>query len=180
MVRDVSAVSGLNYGILRYFNVAGSDPKGRTGQSTPNATHLVKVACEVAVGKRDSLRIYGTDYDTPDGTCVRDFVHVTDLALAHVATYEFLCRSGRNACFNCGNGKGHSVREVIRAVEQAHGHTLHVAAAERRQGDPATLIADATAIRKMLGWRTLYGLDDMINTALAWEHREQRDLMQVS
>jgi len=180
MVRDVAAVSGLNYGILRYFNVAGSDPKGRTGQSTPNATHLVKVACEVAVGKRDGMRIYGTDYDTPDGTCVRDFVHVTDLALAHVATYEFLCRSGRNACFNCGNGKGHSVREVIRAVEQAHGHKLHVAATERRQGDAATLIADATAIRKMLGWRARYGLDDMIQTALAWEHREQRDLMRVS
>lgn len=180
MVRDVAAVSGLNYGILRYFNVAGSDPKGRTGQSTANASHLVKVACEVAVGKRDGMRIYGTDYDTPDGTCVRDFVHVTDLARAHVATYEFLCRSGRNACFNCGNGKGHSVWEVIRAVEQAHGHKLRVAAAERRQGDAATLIADATAIRKMLGWQTLYGLDDMIHTALAWEDREQRDLMQVS
>jgi UDP-glucose 4-epimerase len=180
MVRDISAASGLNYGILRYFNVAGSDPKARTGQSTPNATHLVKVACEVAVGKRDGMRIYGTDYDTPDGTCVRDFIHVTDLALAHVATYEFLCRSGRNACFNCGNGKGHSVLEVIRAVEQAHGRNLRVAAAERRPGDPSALIADASAIRKTLGWRSLYGLEDMIHTALAWERRQQRDLIQVS
>src|SRR5215510_15039677 len=152
----------------------------RTGQSTPHATHLVKVACEVAAGKRESLPIYGTDYDTADGTCVRDFIHVTDLALAHVATYEFLGRSGRNACFNCGNGKGYSVLEVIRAVEQANGRKLPVAAAERRPGDPSALVADASAIRKTLGWHTRYGLDEMIHTALAWERREHRDLMQVS
>ena len=180
MVRDFSAASGLNYGILRYFNVAGSDPNGRTGQSTPNATHLVKVACEVATGKRDSLRIYGTDYDTPDGTCVRDFIHVSDLALAHVATYEFLRRSGRNACFNCGNGKGYSVLEVIAAVERAHGRKLDVEAVARRPGDPAALVADASAIRKTLGWHALYDLADMIETALAWERREQRDLIRVS
>jgi UDP-glucose 4-epimerase len=179
MIRDLSAASGLNYGILRYFNVAGSDPKGRTGQSTPNATHLVKVACEVAAGKRESLPIYGTDYDTPDGTCVRDFIHVTDLTLAHVATYEFLSRSGRNACFNCGNGKGYSVLEVIRAVEQRHGRKLPIVPAERRPGDPSVLVADASAIRKTLGWRTLYGLEDMVHMALAWERREQRDLIQV-
>jgi UDP-glucose 4-epimerase len=179
MIRDLSAASGLTYGILRYFNVAGSDPKGRTGQSTPNATHLVKVACEVAAGKRESLPIYGTDYDTPDGTCVRDFIHVTDLTLAHVATYDFLSRSGRNACFNCGNGKGYSVLEVIRAVEQRHGRKLPVVAAERRPGDPAVLLADASAIRKTLNWRTFYGLEDMVQTALAWERREQRDLIQV-
>jgi UDP-glucose 4-epimerase len=179
MIRDISAASGLNYGILRYFNVAGSDPKGRTGQSTPKATHLIKVACEVAVGKRDSMPIYGTDYDTPDGTCVRDFIHVTDLALAHVATYEFLSRSGRNACFNCGSGKGYSVREVLGAVEQAHGRKLQVVPAERRPGDPSALIADASAIRKTLGWRTFYGLEDMIHTALARERREHRDLIRV-
>jgi UDP-glucose 4-epimerase len=179
MIRDISAASGLNYGILRYFNVAGSDPKGRTGQNTPNATHLVKVACEVAAGKRESLPIYGTDYDTPDGTCVRDFIHVTDLALAHVATYEFLSRSGRNACFNCGNGKGYSVLEVVRTVEQVQGRKLRVEPAERRPGDPSAVIADASAIRKTLGWRTLYGLEDMVRTALAWERREQRDLIQV-
>jgi len=179
MIRDISAASGLNYGILRYFNVAGSDPKGRTGQSTPDATQLVKVACEVATGKRESLSIYGTDYDTPDGTCVRDFIHVADLALAHIATYEFLSRSGRNACFNCGNGKGYSVLEVIRAVEQAHGRKLAVVPGERRSGEPSVLIADAVAIRKTLGWHTLYGLEDMIHTALAWERREQRDLIQV-
>ena len=175
MIRDLSAASGLNYGILRYFNVAGSDPKGRTGQSTPNATHLVKVACEVAAGKRESLPIYGRDYDTPDGTCVRDFIHVTDLTLAHVATYEFLSRSGRNACFNCGNGKGYSVLEVIRAVEQRHGRKLPIVTAERRPGDPSVLVADASAIRKTLGWRTLYGLEDMVHSALAWERRERRD-----
>jgi UDP-glucose 4-epimerase len=179
MVRDIAAASGLNYGILRYFNVAGSDLKGRTGQSTANATHLIKVACEVAVGKRESLRIYGTDYDTPDGTCVRDFVHVTDLASAHVATYEFLARSGRNACFNCGSGKGHSVLQVIRAVEEVHGRTLDVEPAGRRPGDPSALLADASAIRKTLGWRNQYELADMVRTALAWERREQRDLIQV-
>jgi UDP-glucose 4-epimerase len=180
MIRDISAASALNYGILRYFNVAGSDPNGRTGQSTPNATHLVKVACEVATGKRDSMRIYGTDYDTPDGTCVRDFIHVSDLSLAHVATYEFLCRSGRNACFNCGNGKGYSVLEVVGAVEQAHGRKLDVAAVARRPGDPSALVADASAIRKTLGWHAQYDLADIVETALAWERREQRDLIRVS
>ena len=180
MIRDISAASGLNYGILRCFNVAGSDHKGRTGQSTANATQLVKVACEVATGKRDGMSIFGTDYETPDGTCMRDFIHVTDVALAHVATYGFLCRSGRNASFNCGNGKGHSVREVIRAVELAHGQKLQVESTTRRANDPPSLVADASAIRKTLGWRNLYDLDDIVQTALAWERREQRDLMQVS
>ena len=179
MIRDISAASGLNYGILRYFNAAGSDPKGRTGQSTPHATHLMKVACEVAAGKRDGMHIYGTDYDTPDGTCVRDFIHVTDLAQAHVATYEFVARSGRNACFNCGSGNGHSVLQVIRAVEQARGRKLEVEAAARRPGDAAALLADASANRKTVGWRPRYDLADMVRTALAWERREQRDLIEV-
>src|SRR5262245_33403144 len=180
MIRDIAAASGLNYGILRCFNVAGSDHKGRTGQSTANATQLVKVACEVATGKRDGMSIFWTDYETPDGTCMRDFIHVTDAALAHVATYGFLCRSGRNASFNCGNGKGHSVREVIRAVELAHGQKLQAESTTRRVNDPPSLVADASAIRKTLGWRNLYDLDDIVQTALAWERREQRDLMQVS
>jgi UDP-glucose 4-epimerase len=179
MIRDISAAGGLNYGILRYFNVAGADHKGRTGQSTARATHLVKVACEVAAGKRDRLSIYGRNYDTPDGTCVRDFIHVTDLALAHVATYDFLSRTGRNACFNCGSGTGRSVLEVIGAVERVHGRKLEVEPAQRRAGDPAILVADASAIRRTLGWRPLYDLTDMVATALAWEHREQRDLLKV-
>jgi UDP-glucose 4-epimerase len=180
MIRDIAAASGLNYGILRYFNVAGCDPQGRTGQSPLLATPLMMVACEVATGKRASMPIFGTDYDTPDGTCVRDFVHVTDLALAHVATYQFLSRSGRNACFNCGNGEGQSVLQVIQAVERAAGRKLPVQPARRRPGDPAVLIADAAAIRKTLGWRGRYDLDDMIKTALDWERRAQRNLTRVS
>ena len=179
MIRDISAATGLSYGILRCFNVAGFDPEGRTGQSTARAARLVEVACEVAVGRRDSMRLYGTDHDTPDGTCVRDFVHVTDVARAHLATYEFLARSGRNACFNCGSGEGHSVLEVIRAVEQAHGRKLEVEPAARRPGDPPVLFADALAIRKTLGWHSQYGLADMVCTTLAGERHGQRDLIQV-
>ena len=179
MIRDISAATGLNYGILRCFNVAGSDPKGRAGQSSARAPRLLEVACEVAVGRRAGMHLYGTDHDTPDGTCVRDFVHVTDVAQAHLATYEFLARSGRNACFNCGSGEGHSVLEVIRAVELAHGRKLEVEPAARRPGDPPVLLADASAIRKTLGWRSQYGLADMVGTTLAGERRGQRDLIQV-
>jgi UDP-glucose 4-epimerase len=179
MIRDISAATGLNYGILRCFNVAGADPKGRTGPSTATAARLLEIACEVAVGRRDSMRLYGTDHDTPDGTCVRDFVHVTDVAQAHLATYEFLARSGRNACFNCGSGEGHSVLQVIRAVEQAHGQKLDFEPAARRPGDPPVLLADASAIRKTLGWRSQYGLAEMVGTTLACERRGQRDLIQV-
>jgi UDP-glucose 4-epimerase len=179
MIRDLAAASGLNYGILRYFNVAGADPKGRTGQSTPGSTHLIKVACEVATGKRGSMPIYGTNYDTPDGTPVRDFIHVSDLALAHVAAYQFLRRSGRNACFNCGTGEGYSVLEVIREVESASGKELKTEPTVRRPGDPAVLIANPSAIRKTLGWSSQYGLDDIVRTALDWERREQAGLPQT-
>src|SRR5262249_37948524 len=146
MIRDLAAASRLNYGILRYFDVAGADPEGRTGQSTPGIAHLVKVACEVASGKRDSVPVQGTDYDTPDGTTVRDFVHVSDLALAHVAAYQFLRTTARNACFNCGTGEGYSVLEVIREVESAAGRALRTEPVARRPGDPAVLIANPSAI----------------------------------
>ncbi len=170
-LKDLSAAHGLNYGILRYFNVAGSDPGARTGQSTPLATHLIKVACEVAAGKRASMQVFGTDYDTPDGTCIRDFIHVTDLARAHVAVYEYLQSSSKNVIFNCGNGKGHSVLEVLRAVEKAIGRRLTTEPAQRRPGDPPALVADSSALCKTLGWRAQFGLDDMVSTALAWERR---------
>jgi UDP-glucose 4-epimerase len=175
MIRDISAAAGLNLASCAtsmWRDLIQRDERGR-------APPRLRISLKLLAKLPSASAIYGTDYDTPDGTCVRDFIHVTDLALAHVATYEFLSRSGRNACFNCGSSKGYSVLEVLGAVEQAHGRKLQVVPAERRPGDPSALIADASAIRKTLGWRTLYGLEDMIHTALAWERREHGDLTQV-
>ncbi|MFO7286947.1 MAG: UDP-glucose 4-epimerase GalE [Gammaproteobacteria bacterium] len=172
MLRDVAAASPMRYVALRYFNVAGSDPQGRIGQSTPNATLLTKVACEVAVGKRERLLIYGTDYPTPDGTGVRDYIHVEDLADAHLKALEYLRRGGESVVLNCGYGRGYSVREVIAAVERVAGTKLATEEAPRRPGDPPVLIAEATKIRSTLGWTPRFDdLDAIVESALGWERK---------
>ena len=145
MLKDVGAAYGLNYVILRYFNVAGADPAQRTGQSTVGATHLIKVAVEAALGMRQKLDVYGTDYDTPDGTCVRDYIHVMDLANAHMAALTHLRGGGDSATFNCGYGHGYSVLEVIDAVKRVSGRDFKVELAPRRPGDPAMIVADSSA-----------------------------------
>ena len=170
MLRDLAAAGGPSYVALRYFNVAGSDPGGRIGQSTPNATLLIKVACEVACGKREALTIFGTDYDTPDGTGVRDYIHVEDLASAHLDALSWLRDGGDSQVLNCGYGHGYSVREVVQAVERATGRPLPVREDARRAGDPPALIADAGRIRELLGWTpALDDLDKIVATSLAWE-----------
>lgn len=170
MLRDAGFAHGLRYVVLRYFNVAGADPKGRTGQSTPQATHLIKVACEAALGKRAKIDVFGTDYDTPDGTGVRDYIHVTDLVAAHSAALAYLRKGGESAIFNCGYGRGASVKEVIASVKRVSGVDFPVALAPRREGDPAALIADASRIRSTLDWTPRFqDLDTIVTHALAWE-----------
>jgi UDP-glucose 4-epimerase len=175
MLRDSRLAYGLNYVALRYFNVAGADPKGRSGQSSPRATHLIKVASQVALGQRKQLEIFGNDYDTPDGTCVRDYIHVTDLIAAHMDALSHLRRGGDSGVFNCGYGRGYSVLDVVRAVEKAYGKTLDVKLAPRRAGDPAGLVAGSDKARKVLGWQPRYDdLDLIVSSALAWERHLQR------
>jgi UDP-glucose 4-epimerase len=170
MLRDVSAVSPLKHVALRYFNVAGCDPEARIGQSTPKATLLTKVACEVVVGKRDKLHVFGTDYDTPDGTGVRDYVHVEDLADAHLKALDYLRAGGESTTLNCGYGRGYSVREVIQMVERVAGHELAKVESPRRPGDPPTLIAAADRIRAVLHWTPRYDdLEKIVSSSLRWE-----------
>ena len=145
MLRDASAAHGLPHVALRYFNVAGADPQMRTGLSTPGATHLIKVAVEAALGRRARIDVYGTDYPTPDGTCIRDFIHVSDLARAHVAALAYLRDGGASATLNCGYGRGYSVREVLDAVRRAVGHPFAVNFGARRPGDIVVSVAAATA-----------------------------------
>ena len=172
MLRDLSAVSDLKHVILRYFNVAGSDPEGRIGQRTPNATLLIKVACEAAVGKREKVSIFGTDYPTPDGTGVRDYIHVEDLARAHLDALEYLRKGGDSTLVNCGYGHGYSVREVLEMVQKVNGAPLPIVEEARRAGDPPRLIADATRIRKLFGWRPQYDdLEFIVRSALEWERK---------
>ena len=172
MLHDVARAYGLHFVILRYFNVAGADPRMRTGQSTAGATHLIKVACEAALGQRARIDVYGTDYPTPDGTCVRDYIHVSDLVRAHSAALAHLRRGGASATFNCGYGHGHSVLEVINAVRRASGEDFAVEIAGRRPGDPASLVADVSRVHATLDWRPqLDNLDTIVTHALAWERR---------
>jgi UDP-glucose 4-epimerase len=172
MLKDVGAAHELKYVILRYFNVAGADPALRTGQSTVGATHLIKVAVEAALGLRPSLNVYGTDYDTPDGTCIRDYIHVNDLASAHMAALTHLRAGGDNATFNCGYGHGYSVLEVANAVKRVSGNNFKVEIAQRRPGDPAAIVADSTRIREQLGWAPRFDhLETIVEHALAWEQR---------
>jgi UDP-glucose 4-epimerase len=172
MLRDTARASDLRYVALRYFNVAGADPKGRSGQSTPRATHLIKVASEAALGKRPFLEVYGTDYPTPDGTCIRDYIHVTDLVRAHLDALRYLRAGGRSEVMNCGYGRGFSVRDVISAVKHGSGIDFDVRFAPRRPGDPAALVAGADRVRSLLGWKPrLDDLDTIVGHALAWEKR---------
>jgi UDP-glucose 4-epimerase len=176
MLRDLGTASGLRYVVLRYFNVAGSDPAGRIGQSTRKATLLVKVACEASVGKRDSISIFGTDYPTPDGTGVRDYIHVQDLARAHLQAVDYLSAGGESQVLNCGYGHGFSVREVLRSVEKVSGKPLNIVEQPRRAGDPPTLIARCDRIRSVLDWKPeLDDLDGIVTSSLNWERKLQRD-----
>ncbi len=172
MLRDVAAAHPINVGVLRYFNVAGADPLGRTGQSTVGATHLIKIAAEAALGKRAGVSIFGTDYDTPDGTGVRDYIHVSDLAQAHVVALDALAAEpARSFTLNCGYGRGFSVLEVLDTVERVAGVRLARTLAPRRAGDPGALIADNRAIVEQLSWQPRYAdLGTIVEHALAWEH----------
>ena len=172
MLQDLAAASELRFVILRYFNVAGCDPEGRIGQSTPEATLLTKVACEAALGVREQVAIFGTDYPTPDGTGIRDYIHVEDLADAHLKALDYLAAGGDSVVLNCGYGHGYSVREVFDAVEKAHGAPLPIVEQARRAGDPPSLVADASRARQLLGWTPRYDdLDVIVSTALAWEKK---------
>ncbi len=172
MLRDASHAHELEYVVLRYFNVAGADPKGRTGQSTPRATHLIKVASQVALGDRTHLDVYGQDYDTADGTCIRDYIHVTDLARAHLNALWYLREGGASETFNCGYGQGASVLDVIASMERAIGHKIDARNAPRRAGDPPALVAGANRIRQVLGWEPLHNdLNGIVEGALSWERQ---------
>jgi UDP-glucose 4-epimerase len=175
MLRDLAAASPMRYVSLRYFNVAGSDTAGRIGQSTRKATLLIKVACEVVVGKRQHLSIFGTDYATPDGTGVRDYIHVEDLATAHLDALTYLRDGGQSVVLNCGYGHGYSVRDVIRSVEKVVAAPLPVKEEPRRAGDPPILVAKADRVRSTLGWTPrLDDLDLIVRTSLDWERKLQR------
>jgi UDP-glucose 4-epimerase len=173
MLKDSAAAYPINYCALRYFNVAGADPGGRSGQSTQGATHLIKVAVEAATGKRGHVDVYGTDYDTPDGTGVRDYIHVSDLAAAHVHALErLLADPGENLLLNCGYGRGFSVLEVLDSVDRITNHAVERRLAPRRAGDPPALVADNKAILATLPWRPQRAdLDSIVADALAWERR---------
>ena len=172
MLRDAAVAHGLKYISLRYFNVAGADPAGRSGQSTPKATHLIKVACETAIGKRPKLEVFGTDYPTSDGTCIRDYIHVSDLVAAHLDALGHLRGGSDNLTLNCGYGRGYSVLEVIETVKRVSGVDFPVVHGPRRAGDPAAIVARADRIRAALGWRPrLDDLPTIVEHALAWERR---------
>jgi len=172
MLKDLSAACDLKHVILRYFNVAGCDPDGKIGQSTKNATLLIKVASEVAVGKRDSLYVFGTDYPTEDGTGVRDYIHVSDLASAHLSALDYLRNGGESTLVNCGYGQGYSVRQVIDSVSKINGSPIKVIEEPRRAGDPPALIAGVEKIRRTLDWTPKYNeLDVIVETSLAWERK---------
>ncbi len=175
MLRDVAAAYGLTYVALRYFNVAGADPEGRTGQSTKGATHLIKVACETAIGERNRMEVFGNDYPTPDGTCVRDYIHVTDLVAAHLDALKHLRAGGKNLVLNCGYGHGHSVLDVIATVKRISGKDFPVKISSRRPGDPAAIVARADRIRTELGWAPkLDDLSKIVSHALSWESTLQK------
>lgn len=170
MIRDIGIAHGLNSVILRYFNVAGADPSARTGQCTPDATHLIKVACQTALGQRPSLSIFGDDYETSDGTCLRDYIHVSDLAAAHVLALEKLFEAPGRHTLNCGYGKGSSVHEVVAAVEKVTGRSLPVEIVPRRAGDAPALVADNSRLLETLDWQPRHtALEKMVRTALDWE-----------
>ncbi|MGH6868039.1 MAG: NAD-dependent epimerase/dehydratase family protein, partial [Methylocella sp.] len=172
MLEDAAKAHGLKFAILRYFNVAGADPNGRLGQSTPTATHLIKVAVQAALGLRPGLEVFGTDYPTRDGTCIRDYIQVNDLVAAHLMALDYLRRGGESLVCNCGYGRGVSVLEVVDAVKQVSGADFKVRVSGRRPGDPASLVAATERIKAVLGWTPKY--DDLltiVGQALEWERR---------
>jgi UDP-glucose 4-epimerase len=170
MLRDASAAHGLGHVILRYFNVAGADPALRTGQSTRGATHLIKVAVETALGRRAKMQVFGTDYPTADGTCIRDYIHVTDLARAHSDALRYLRGGGASTTLNCGYGRGFSVLDVIDTVKRVSGVDFAIEIAPRRAGDPAQIVAKSDRIRAQLGWWPQFDdLTTIARNALAWE-----------
>lgn len=170
MLRDTAAAHDLRYVALRYFNVAGADPAGRSGQSTRNATHLIKIACQTALGQREQMGIFGTDYETPDGTGVRDYIHVSDLIAAHMSALQYLREDGASLAANCGYGHGFSVREVIQAVEEVSGRTVKATEEPRRAGDPAALVANSNLLKERMRWTPQYDdLKQIVRHALAWE-----------
>ena len=172
MIHDMARLGAMRSVVLRYFNVAGADPEGRTGPIAKNPTHLVRRACQAAVGTRPVLEVYGTDYPTPDGTCIRDYVHASDIADAHVAALRHLRSGGESLVVNCGYGRGASVREVLAAVEAEAGLRLQVRDAPRRPGDPSRLVADTARIRRVLGWTPRFDdLNRIVRTGLDWERR---------
>ena len=172
MLRDLAIAGGPSYVALRYFNVAGCEPSGTIGQSTPKATLLVKVACEAAVGSRSGVKIFGADYPTPDGTGLRDYIHVEDLASAHLDALTYLRDGGKSTTLNCGYGHGYSVREVLAAVEKVNGQPLVITEEPRRDGDPPELVAVADRIQSVLGWAPkLDDLDTIVRTSLEWERK---------
>jgi UDP-glucose 4-epimerase len=173
MLEDTSAAYDLNYGALRYFNVAGADPQGRTGQIGRGSTHLIKIAAEAAVGKRSHVAVYGDDYPTPDGTCIRDYIHVSDLAAAHVAALDWLTgHPSENLVMNCGYGQGLSVLEVLDAVDRVNGEPVIRVMEGRRAGDPPVLVADNRKLLQTLDWRPAYAdIDRIVADALRWERK---------
>jgi UDP-glucose 4-epimerase len=175
IIADVAAATPLRYAALRYFNVAGADPAGRSGQSTKRATHLIKVAVQAALGERDGIEVYGTDYPTPDGSCVRDYIHVTDLARGHLAALDHLRGGGESLVLNCGYGRGYSVLEVLDVVKRVSGVYFPVKLSGRRAGDPAITVAASDAIRAKLGWVPQFDdLETIVRHAFAWEQRLSR------
>ena len=174
LIQDYAAVSDLKYVILRYFNVAGAEPSGRLGQISPNATHLIKVACDAALKRKPEMLIFGTDFQTPDGTAIRDYIHVEDLASAHLDALRYLEKGNQSEIFNCGYGQGYSVREVVERVKAISETNFPVIETKRRPGDPACVMAESDKIRKMLNWQPRYNqLDTIIATNLAWEMQKE-------
>jgi UDP-glucose 4-epimerase len=172
MLRDAGTAHELRHVILRYFNVAGADPLGRTGQSTRGATHLIKVAVETALGRRPKMDVFGTDYPTPDGTCIRDYIHVSDLVAAHADALAYLRDGGASATLNCGYGRGFSVLDVIDTVKRVAGVDFKVEVAPRRGGDPTQIVAACDRVRSTLGWQPRFNdLQTIVAHALAWERR---------
>jgi len=172
MLEDAARAHDFNYVALRYFNVAGADPSGRTGQSTPQATHLIKRACQVALERVPALDIFGTDFPTRDGTGVRDYIHVSDLVAAHALALDHLRQGGGSAVLNCGYGHGFSVREVIATVSKVTGRRIPTREAPARPGDPPELVADSSKLQAQFGWRPEFDdLENIVSTAYAWERR---------
>jgi UDP-glucose 4-epimerase len=170
MLEDAARAHDLSYVALRYFNVAGADPKGRSGQASPQATHLIKVAAQVALGQRPYFEVYGADYPTPDGTCIRDYVQVNDVARAHLAALDYLRGGGESMAMNCGYGHGSSVREVVEVVKRVSGVDFEVRTVPRRAGDPASLVARVDRVRERLGWTPQFDdLEAIVGQALRWE-----------